>query len=801
MATQHAKRQKTGGASLLTNLLQEGSDLNQEVSSLRKEAEDEERRARENATKKLIGIDLGSFISKAFEEGKRNVLNVQQNHGQANVEIEARFGLVCSAGNAVGQSDAPKRAVPSKRGCGAVQTQTSDVFVSGVSEVMARETSETVKKLISQSSGNSKTWRSLESSFSSEDASLRELRMVVSQERGSFFERKSRLGIYEAALPSASYDLRIGISLEETLTSLPNQSNGKLWHTHRLKQRISTNLNFWRIDQTTVTTNSYLGLTTEQAFELARANGTSTEKANKNNPNTSNAEPLEKTAAEALTTYEIEVELLPQFAQKWPSGEMDTKPFIEELARILLALNPADILDTRRDPSIPPGNPELINKALERLRESCKYLYSNGMRRFPGSMPVGFCRRHIKQTQTVSAYAVAEKSDGERRFLVIFESLSSTKMAALIDRSLDVRLVRLTRDAMRTLPIGVILDGEIVLNLEQQVPVFLIFDVLHDGTRELSAESFDIRYFSSLNHLTGRLAPALCAKCPSTVDDDVQDSDQTFAQQAKQYNAERKNEKNTQQTETQSLFGVETVFLVPKRFCRPHDLKPKVLSKIKQELSLGNAKVFREDSARFHRSDGLIFVPRKTSYQAGSDPKLLKWKWRDGLTVDLIVGSGASRGGDLTLAAGGDDGDLVDCSRHIALSDHDKARLRADLHFFAKTTTDTKGVVVELGLDSATGFWNYHGPRPDKAIPNHIDVFISTLLLHAESPDQPEIEYRLKITDPTKDDWNTLFAATLARTTTPWREHFSKTNNRIYWWNKETGMTTWDRPRDLMLGL
>ena len=72
--------------------------------------------------------------------------------------------------------------------------------------------------------------------------------------------------------------------------------------------------------------------------------------------------------------------------------------------------------------------------------------------------------------------------------------------------------------------------------------------------------------------------------------------------------------------------------------------------------------------------------------------------------------------------------------------------------------------------------------RPDKG-GNHFDTFLSTLLLHAESPSEPELRYRLS--SPT-DDWAKREDGALLAAASAWREQFSKSQNRPFWWNSVT---------------
>jgi len=601
--------------------------------------------------------------------------------------------------------------------------------------------------------------QSCESTFSSESAALRDCRLVAGSS-GSRVEVKTTVAASDVALPSAKYDLRFQAAVERDVSWLTEEARSALakaswpWTRQRHKQRTSRVWRYWRLDETVVTVGTYAGLSTEQAEAVGR----------------------EKPAS-GTVSYEVELELL-------PGAGGDDEQICRELLRLLVALNPIEAVDTRPDPAValPPDDAE---RAAKQLRDSLR----DSSKRFPGSMPIGMCRRHLPDAQRPEQYAVAEKSDGERRLLVVFQDGADRKRAALVDRGAEPpKLVALAR--LDKLPVGTVLDGEVVHNLALRVPVFLVFDVLHDGAADVTRRSFDARFFETLAP-GGPLAAALAVPCPSLDEEETpaETHSHLFAQAV--------------------AAAPDHVCLVPKRFVRPRDVARKVLARIRTDhdadgqVSFGS-RVFRDDAARCHLTDGLVFVPRPTEYRAGTDPNLLKWKWPDGLTVDLSV-SGGGKGADLSPFAVADDGDLVDCSKHVVLAPHDQARLRADVHFYADLAdaaadaprSQPAALVAELGLDPNTGLWLYHGPRPDKTAPNHFDVFVDTILLHAESPDQPELEYRLKAASPEADDWHLVLARALKLAASPWREEFSKTHKRPYWYNKDTRETLWTRPPEL----
>lgn len=702
------KRPREGTTSLLQGVLDKAKSLNEEVASnQRVEAHKAEAKA-SKAAEFLKGEALHQFVSRWLVELLRS---------PSSAEIEARLGMSCEKSSEIG-SNAPRRSVPTKRGCGAVVVDDSS-FVAGVSSVSAREIAETVRKL-----RRSRVAESTESTFGSE--TLEDVRLVVNSGIPRL-EKKTTIEKHDAALPSAHYDLRIQAATEVDAGRMPPDAR---WVWRRYKRRTSSTVGKWRVDETTVVRTTYLGLSTDQAVQEAA-----------NQP------------ADGYTTHEVEIELVDR-----PHPSADASELAAELTQLLLSLNPMETMDTRPDPSRP--DEELAIAASEQIHAS---LGNNTIRGFAGSMPVGFGRRHLADAQTPDKYAVAEKSDGERRILVIFTGGDNAKHAALVDRNASPRVVSLPAATLTELKPGTILDGEVVFNLEARIPVFLIFDVLHDGDRIVTPLSFDERFFGSLR---GPLGRALSVPCPSLDDEAIDASEQFRAAVTREPGA---------------------LHLVPKRFAKPKDLQRTVFSKVREA---DGKRLFRDDAARCHLTDGLVFVPRKRPYVPGSDQTLLKWKPRDVLTVDFEIRSGA-RG--LSPFAIGDDAEPVDCSKHVTLTDHDVARLRADFAFYGANGP----LVAELGLDTLSGRWVYHGPRPDKRTGNHFDVFLNTVLLHAESPDQTELEYRLKAPSPDKDDWSHVFSRAIAAVTSPWTEHFSKTQQRPYWFNKDTGKNVWDKPKCL----
>mmetsp|Transcript_4795 Transcript_4795/g.17136 ORF Transcript_4795/g.17136 Transcript_4795/m.17136 type:complete len:769 (-) Transcript_4795:58-2364(-) len=704
----------------------------------------------------LKGRELNEVLAAALTDLR---IAASSASAGAAVEVEVRIGMACDPHAEVGTSEAPSRAVPGRRGCGAVDLRDGPRFVPGVSSTAFAGCAERLLLL----RGAQRTEYS-ESNFLNDAG---DERLVVASGGGGTWklERKTVLHKFDYALPSAHYDLRMQCAGEESRATsdqggAPADLFKRRWTAQRFKHRVSTTIGSWRVDATEVMHRTYPidTLTTEQALAL----GACTE------PSAAPGVAV-PACAEQRVTYELEVELVADAARQWVDrgdAALD-KSLADALANVVAMVNPMERVDSRPSPA-QPASDEVKNNALAVLALS---LTSGKKHSFPGAMPVGFTRRSIADVQR-DEYFAAEKSDGERRLLVKVDAHT----AVFIDRKLNVDVVKLTRTATAAMLPGTVLDGEVVFNLAMCRPVFLIFDVLHDGLADLMPRNFADRFFGSMTQGMA-LAGALAVPCRREVGDSAPADDAKMASALEACPADG-----------------DAVLLVPKRFAPTKRLRDAVLGAITRSGDCGGqvkwgSRVYRDGHARCHLSDGIVFVPN-APYVSGTDMRLLKWKWRDGLTVDLAV-HGAGKGGDLSLHACGDDGDEIDCSRHVVLAEHDTARLRADVKALPPNQPN---MVVEVGLDAMSGLWEYHGARPDKTLGNHFDVFVSTVLLHAESPEELELEYRLRF--DTKDDWKERLDQATRKAASFWVECFSKSQKKMYWWNRKTNAKLWEKPSD-----
>ena len=194
-------------------------------------------------------------------------------------------------------------------------------------------------------------------------------------------------------------------------------------------------------------------------------------------------------------------------------------------------------------------------------------------------------------------YFVAEKSDGERRLLVTVDA-DGRPASCLVDRRGAVDVVTLAKAP----PIGSVVDGEVVRNLATGAPVFLAFDVLHDGRNDLCQKHFGERFFGSLCP-GGPLAACLAAPCPPR-EGDVASALSPREEDAAFFAA----------APAAAPGAPPTVRVVPKRFVPPKMVGARVLARISRDDDCGGgvpfgARVYRDGAARAHLSDGLVFVP------------------------------------------------------------------------------------------------------------------------------------------------------------------------------------------------
>jgi len=349
---------------------------------------------------------------------------------------------------------------------------------------------------------------------------------------------------------------------------------------------------------------------------------------------------------------------------------------------------------------------------------------------FPGSMPVNLVRRNMVLVETLD-YFVTEKSDGVRYLLYVVNTAApgeSPKVQAVVmDRAREISLVLGAGALGEALGAGTVLDGELIFHQQEKLgrQVYLIFDVLAlDGERLV-----DRPFSERLALINGTIIPRINAALGSG-----------------------------------SAAGVagKTLLMFPKQFFPKRDITQLVnrfqtgvggehMYVVNPAAAPIGATAPRSNAVAFgmrHKSDGIVFQP-DTPYQFRTDTQLLKWKWMELASVDLLV---SFEDDTVRLFAGGSDGQLIECtqrSRVTGLSNvprFDSYRLWADVKECIAArplTAASKPCIVEVGYSSAAGGWRYHCIRADKTIPNHINTVMNVFMELADDISIEELEYTL----------------------------------------------------------
>ena len=219
---------------------------------------------------------------------------------------------------------------------------------------------------------------------------------------------------------------------------------------------------------------------------------------------------------------------------------------------------------------------------------------------FPGSMPVSFSRRHIRNLQE-SRYKISEKTDGIRFMLLIIPS-----GAFLIGRKFDIHyictdfgrcLLSLAGSGKENNERITLLDGELVETLKPRKYnscglTFMIFDVIKWQGISLADEP-----------LTKRLD--YISRAVSWYRND-------FLQ---------KYHKN------------HPFSFVGKKFFSKNEF-----SELQKQISLNekNERIYDDKRVRCHKTDGFIITPDEP-YSPKGTPNLYKWKYADLVSKFIII--------------------------------------------------------------------------------------------------------------------------------------------------------------------
>ncbi|KAJ1437678.1 mRNA capping enzyme, catalytic domain-containing protein [Ochromonadaceae sp. CCMP2298] len=341
---------------------------------------------------------------------------------------------------------------------------------------------------------------------------------------------------------------------------------------------------------------------------------------------------------------------------------------------------------------------------------------------FVGTMPVNLTRQNLLEVQS-GDYFITEKSDGVRFLLyVIPDPRAGSPMAVFVDRSKAVFKFRGSDVLGQALGLGTVLDGELVFNRSYRENVFLVFDVLLWEHEPRLEDLFSAR----LELIRTRIMPHF--------------------------------DRAMQLVGAGSL-PMKPLRLVRKAFVGKRDLRV-LLGKMRPEE--GERVFYDPDpgqpmAKRHHKSDGLIFQPN-ARYVFSRHYDLMKWKWAELRSIDLLVsipmgedgnleGAGDGRGVDcpIYLLCAGPDGTHINCTlrggTNVGLGAFDSYRLLADME--DPERADKAATVVEVVYDIHVGKWSYMHIRKDKNQPNFIDSVMGVFIEQAESISIEELEFSL----------------------------------------------------------
>lgn len=505
-------------------------------------------------------------------------------------------------------------------------------------------------------------------------------------------EKKMKLMDIDVALPSAPYDLRLTLAVETEMGQ--EQAVDDNWESRRHKLRTT-----FKDPQGNATLGPWVLDMTTVTSEHAGSEEESSE---------------------------VEIELDMGVCSEWigAASQADADAVTSRLASRLLdtlqRLNPLESDTAESFLRDIVNKPALANAAQSR----CALVGgAGGGRRFPGTMPVNLCRKDVSLVQQ-GDYWLAEKTDGVRYFLLVLPNQQG-RVAVLLNRSMKLSAFPGSEALGNVLPPDTVLDGELVFNRSTNSYIFLIFDVLFWGPEDV----FKRLYRDRLVMIHLKVIP-------------------TYEEAVK----------------SQDLQGA--MRLVGKKFYRRQDIArlfdrvveesghrvyrdPSCLSEYLRYLGIDarspNTPSSPESAlARYcHKTDGIVFQPNR-AYQCSTDIHFFKWKWMDTVTIDFAIYFNQDMTASVKCQG---QGQQLDLSKHITLEHADLMRLRADM---AAVPTCR---IAELGFSPETGYWTYKKLRTDKDSPNFFTTVCTTMLELAEAIDEEELQYRMMVDHPAKDDW------------------------------------------------
>lgn len=177
----------------------------------------------------------------------------------------------------------------------------------------------------------------------------------------------------------------------------------------------------------------------------------------------------------------------------------------------------------------------------------------------------------------------------------------------------------------------------------------------------------------------------------------------------------------------------------------------------------GLSKIFFDRASRHkHKTDGFIFQP-DLPYKPFLDHNLVKWKFCDLCTVDMLVDVSKTVVNGETivrpiLKCSGDSGTYIDCSKrgneYVGLAKFDSYRVLADCEDRGGGIGGSmRNTIAEVSYDTSCGTWIYSHLRKDKVEPNYVAVAMGVLIEQAESISIEELEYSLLAKTESENDF------------------------------------------------
>ncbi len=612
-------------------------------------------------------------------------------------------------------------------------------------------------------------------------------------------ESKLKLVTLDVTLFAHDYDLRFNTSSESTIQPVPPgmvasvRSSWKMErHKHRTSYRmkaaasITKRSGVWKVDYTEVLVKPYAG------------HGFST-----NNEGVSQGQ----------KEYEIEFELEKGFRDQWlsPSTRANdaklqdmTKLATMQLLELIDLFVPAE---SETENAIPLWEIPRSDRRYYELDNNVSSLNSylkeptgtSGKVEFLGSMPINMFRNSLNIVMN-SDYYIAEKSDGVRYLLYIFQKdferyspLSGANkvktlgegqnVCVFMDRACNTFTFPYAEIVANAFPSNTILDGEIVYNSKMKKSIFLIFDILLYNGEPLIQHSFKVRY----DRIKGDVYAAYQAHLASLVSNANGQMISPLAFPLSSNPAGVFDQNNS----LHAFRGSSLMIVSVKHFYPKKDITDLI-----RHFHYDQGERYyidRENPLIHHKTDGIIFQPN-TPYVFSKYYDLLKWKWSDLRSIDVkliaVKGQGSAAANssngsahtpwntptlfnqlhelsnkDLYLLCTGPDGSYINISKrgdyNVGLGEFDTARLLAEIEdqILSRTNMSSLGtgsgnrpsnagnntysIIAEVIYDVNIGKWFYSKIRADKTEPNYIDSVLGVFIEQAEAITIEELEYNL----------------------------------------------------------